>query len=260
VLELAAHAYGVLAQLEIEAHARRGARMQTFGIEDHGGRHRKHPHPTGRLECMIVGREERIARWHLGHEALIQIEAVSTGRGEEEREEARARYDFTDWPNVGAGASLEEQAEVWHQWGRRFLERDGSHRTIASLLRGRENTLIDVTPTDDQAKRANLARIALEVDRLGADSVIFTTEAWMAMAVQEDDPRHRLRARDRTDRVHSLITYAAARDGGSAAFSSAFRMVDGSPVLEEVVPFDADPRQALGPILEVWGRWPAEEK
>jgi hypothetical protein len=259
VLELAAHAYGMLAQLMIEAHARRGARMQTFGIEDHGGRHRKRPHPTGRLECMIVGREERIAHWHLGHEALMEIEAVAPARGEEGREEARERYDFTDWPRVGAGDSLEQQAEVWHQWARRFLERDGSHRTIASLFAGRENTLIDVTPEDDQSKRANLARIAVEVDRLGADSVIFTSEAWLAMAVEEGDPRHGVRARDRRDRVDSLITYAVARDGTSAAFSSRFRMDSGLPVLEDPTPLSADPRQSFGPILEVWDSWPEFE-
>lgn len=252
VLELASHAYGILAQLMIDAHAIRGARMQTFGVEDHAHRHRKRPHPTGRLECMIFGREERIARWHLGHEDLVEIEVLAPTSGEE----ARARYDFSGWPRAGAGDPLEKQAEVWHQWGRSFLERDGSHRTIASLFVGRENTLIDVTPKDDQAKRANLARIALEVDRLGADSLIFTSEAWLAGDVERGDPRHGVGARERPDREDSLITYALARDGTAAGYASRFGTLDGRVVLEDPVSLTVDPGVAFGPVLEVWDRWP----
>jgi hypothetical protein len=256
VLDLLAHAYGVLAALMIDAHARRGARMQTFGAEDHAGRHRRVPHPTGRLDCMIVGREQRIARWHLGHEELVEIETRTLANVGPEKEEARSRYDFTDWPKSSPGEDLERRAEVWHQWGRRFLERDRGHRTIASLFSPGTHTLIDVTPDDDQAKRANLAQLALEVDRLGADSLIFTTEAWFAIDVPADDPRHGVRARDRTDRKDTLVTYGIARDGTAVTIASDYELVKGEPELGEPYRLDADPRQSFRPVLEVWDRWP----
>lgn len=113
VPDLIAYCYGMLAQLVVDAHARRGVDMWTFGVEDHENRDRRFPHPTGRLDCMLIGREQRKARWHLGQEALIELEARKFAPTDERRDFARSHYeDMGDWPKTTLAAPLVERAAI----------------------------------------------------------------------------------------------------------------------------------------------------
>jgi hypothetical protein len=261
VLDLVAHCYGVLAQLLVEAHIRRGVAMQTFGEEDHENRRRRRPHPTGRLDCMLIGREQRTARWHLGHEALIELEARQIEWSDAEREQTRAHYDdMSEWPKTSPDAPFADQAKVWHEWGKRMLIHDGGHRTMAMLLADEGASYLDVTPEDDQGKWAMMSQIAIEIDRVAATEMIFTTEAWFALDVPEGDPRFGVRARDREDHVDVLMTYAISRDGTRIALSSEYELVDGTPVFTDPEPIElsTDFETQFTPVLEVWARWPSE--
>ncbi len=261
VLELVAHCYGVLAQLLVDAHARRGVAMLTFGEEDHQSRRRRYPHPTGRLDCMLLGREQRTARWHLGHESLIEFEATQIERSDADRQEVGAHYsDMADWPKTSPDAPLADRAAVWHEWGRRMLTRDGTHRTIAMLFSESGVSYFDVTPEDDQGKRAMMSRIAVEVDQRVATEMVFVTEAWFAIDVPEDNPQFGVRARDREDRQHALLTFAIGRDGTKVALASLFEVKDGSPAFLEPHPVDLsiDFEAQFRPVFEVWERWPEE--
>jgi hypothetical protein len=261
VLDLVAHCYGVLAQLLVDAHARRGVKMQTFGEEDHEKRTRRRQHPTGRLDCMLIGREQRTARWHLGHEALIELEARQIEWSDAEREQIRVHYDdMSEWPKTTPDAPLADQAKVWHEWGRRMLIHDGGHRTMAMLFADEGVTYLDVTPDDDQGKRAMMNQVAIEVDRVAATKMVFTTEAWFALDVPRDDPRFGVRARDRDDHLDVLMTYAISRDGTRIALSSQYEQVDGTPLFGDPNPIElsTDFETQFAPVLEVWNRWPCE--
>lgn len=261
VLELVAHCYGVLAQLLIDAHARRGVTMQTFGEEDHRSRKRRFPHPTGRLDCMLIGREQRTARWHLGHEALIELEAKQIEWSDADRENIRSHYsDMGEWPRTTPEASLSDQVEVWHEWGKRMLIHDGGHETIAILMANDGMSYFEVTPDDDQSKRAIMNRLAIEVDQRAAEAMIFISEAWIALDVPVGDPQFSVRARDREDREDALITSAVGRDGTRITLVSRYRVEDGTPTFIDPHPIEMTEHfgAQFGPILEVWDRWPAE--
>lgn len=263
VLDLVAHCYGVLAQLLVDAHARRGIAMQTFGEEDHENRRRRRTHPTGRLNCMLIEREQRTARWHLGHEALIELEARQIERSDAEREQIRAHYDdMNEWPKTSPDAPFEDQAKVWHEWGKRMLIHDGGHRTMAMLFADEGVSYLDVTPEDDQSKWAMMSQIAIEVDRVAATKMIFVTEAWFALDVPDDDPRFGVRARDREDHVDALITFAISRTGTRIALCSPYELVDGKPAFSDSHPveMDTDFEVPFAPIFEVWERWPNESE
>ena len=119
-------------------------------------------------------------------------------------------------------------------------------------------TFVDVTPDDDQAKRAMMAHLAVEVDRLAADELIFTTEAWFALDVPSDDSRFGVRARDRADREDVLVTYALGRDGERLALSSRYEVENKTPVFDpEPVGMDFDFGTYFGPVIEVWESWPS---
>lgn len=141
-----------------------------------------------------------------------------------------------------------------------MLVADRYHLTIAWLLRDGAQVAQTVMQLEDQQdKTMMLHRLAVQADRLGADGLILTTEAWGAPVVEPDDPRFALRPQERHDRREALVTYAVARDGPCHVWVSAFsRNSDGSIVLEEVHHEKGESQPFLEPVLAVWRAWSDE--
>lgn len=263
LLDTVAHCYGVLAELVGEAHERLGLRMQTFGGEEHGPRHSRRPHPSGRLPCMLPTVEARTAYWHLGEETLMQYVTRTVPPRSPTRDEAPDRYGLGNGQHgFMPGLSPHRQACAMHSLGKRILEVDGYHRTLAWLYHdcGQVTTMI-LDPEDQQDKVVRVRRLAQEVQRLGADAVLYTSEAWFALPVDDNDPRAPLRPAERDDRLEMLATYLIRRDGDHAAWFTPFgRDSNGAVVLhgtQEQAGFS--PLPFFAPVLRVWDSWPKSE-
>jgi hypothetical protein len=114
-------------------------------------------------------------------------------------------------------------------------------------------------PEDQQDKTMMAQRLAIEADRLGANGLILTTEAWRAPLVEPDDPRFALRAQERDDRGEALVTYAVARNGPCHTWISVFsRDSKGSIVLDKAEHQTAESQPFLEPVLAMWNTWPAD--
>ncbi|HEV3035991.1 MAG TPA: hypothetical protein VGX72_14525 [Solirubrobacteraceae bacterium] len=216
LLDALSYCYGHLATMIVEVHERCGTTMQTFGGETHEGPHDRRPHPSGRLPCMLPTAEARTAYWHLGEQTLLRhtTEAVERA-GAEALEQAADRYGIRDGQHeLLPGQPLAEQASTAHNLARRILEVDGNHATFAWLYRDQSRILTLMFEFEDQQdKIVKIRRIAQEVQRTGADAVLFTGEMWIASEVDADDQRFELRAGERADRAEGLVTYLLRRDG-----------------------------------------------
>ena len=192
LLDTLAHCYGVLAGLVSEAHERMGVRMQTFGGEEHGARHDRRPHPSGRLPCMLSTAEARTAYWHLGERSLMHhVTKMVERAGPDALEQAAGRYGIGGGQHgLMPGLSPRHRAAAMHALGKRMLEVDGFHRTFAWLYRDdKQVAMLVLDPEDQQDKVVKIRRLAQEVQRTGADTVLLTTEAWLAPEVDDEDPR-----------------------------------------------------------------------
>jgi hypothetical protein len=263
VLEVLAHCWGALARVVAAGHQARGQNMETCGLtaESACGAEVLPAHPTGRWRCMVASREARTRRRNLATGAPHEIEIVARQAPRDfDEDAARDHYGLQEWEPSPADADLTTKAASLHRFARNVLVADRYHLTIAWLLREGANVDQSVLLPEDQQDKTMMAhRLAVEADRLGADGLILTTEAWLAPLVERDDPRFALRAQDRDDRAEALITYAVARDGPCHTWISAFsRNADDSVVLDEVQHQTAEAQPLFEPLLTMWATWPPD--
>jgi hypothetical protein len=164
------------------------AELAVDGVcEGHGlGRH-----PSGRVPCMIAGRRSRTVRRDLSTGTLVDVEMAQIGGPPVSPEELLERYG----PGLPSDYRPREKgvfgiAEFFHVSGRRFIVVDGYLETVAWILKGGHPLRqVAMRPEDQREKYLAIASLAEEVDRLGANELVFTTEAWEALAVGPDDER-----------------------------------------------------------------------
>jgi hypothetical protein len=133
------------------------------------------------------------------------------------------------------GLPSHRRAAAVHSLGKRMLEVDGFHHTFAWLHRNDEQVeMVLLDREDQQNKVVKIRRLAQEIERTGADTLLFTTEAWFASEVDSDDPRAALRAGERDDRGEALVTYLLRRDGDHGTWITPFeRDANGRVMLRE---------------------------
>ena len=216
-------------------------------------------HPSGRWPCMVASREARTRRRNLATGAPYELEVVMRqGASQFDEQAMRERYRINEWEAAPAAADSVTRGAAFHHFARNVLVADRYHVTIAWLMRdGAQVAQTVMQPEDQQDKTMMLRSLAVEADRLGADELIFTSEAWEAPVVEPDDPRFALRPGERDDRGETLVTYAVARGGPCHTWHSRFaRDSDGTIVLEEAKHGIGDPQPFLEPLLAVWSEWP----
>lgn len=260
VLEVLAHCWGVLARLVAAAHDAREQAMEhcAFGAESVCAAVLLFPRPGGPPPCMIVSRESRTRRRNLSTGAPYELEVRSLQPPPEfDEQEIRERYRLNDWHAASADESLAVRGAAFHQFARHILTADGYHLPIAWLVRdGVRVVQTAMHPEDQRDKVMMMHRLAVEADRVGADTLMFTTEAWEAPLVRPDDPRFGLRAGERADRSEALVTYAIAQNGPCYTWHSRFqRAPDGAILLEEAEHQVVEAPPFLEPLLTIWSKW-----
>jgi hypothetical protein len=265
ITDVCAYGYGVLSTLLAEAHQHFGFQMRTFSGETHAGKHHRTAHLGGRLPCMLVTREARTAHVHLAKGKLVWLESreVAFEPGDEQRFRERSEA-MTIAPTALAPRPGDDPLDWGARWSsvaRRTLAHDGFHLPLAFLFDSEGNALSGVRMTfEDQAEKyLAFRRLAGDVDRLGAHTVIVISEMWGAsVPIAEIGPRMK-RASERTDRTESLVVVVATADGRHRSYHSPFtRDKQGRPVLgeTEVIEDKREVFPSLVPLQDVWSRWP----
>jgi hypothetical protein len=255
LLDTIGHCYATLARIVREAHERCGVTMRTFSGEAHEGRYVRFEHPTGRLPCMVATARHRTAYWHLGAGTLIEAELQKAPPSGISVEELRQHYgeDFAAHHRTHPLMPSDERAEAMHMLARRTMTVDKFHGTFAWLYReGVRLALVDVTPADQQDKAVKMRALADEVDRLGADGVIYTAETWLALDFDVDTRR----PSEREDRKEALMTSQLDRGSDAVLWLSLFTRDEGGNIVFEEPSRDLiDGPTNFRPILRVWERW-----
>ena len=101
-----------------------------------------------------------------------------------------------------------------------------------------------------------MRKLAAEIDRAGADAVVFSAETWLAIQLPLDDPQAELRAGERADRQEGFTTHLLQKSGPNLMFLSLFsRGGDAKIQLSDAVESEVQGPTSFEPILRVWRRW-----
>ena len=107
---------------------------------------------------------------------------------------------------------------------------------------------------DEEQKHLMMDHLASQANELGADGIIFSTEAWEAPIVDEQDDRAQLRPGERKDREEAFVTYGLTRGGPCRIWHSGMNRSNGELVLDELRASEADravpesPRSRVGSL------------
>jgi hypothetical protein len=258
ILDVLAHCYGVLTRIIVAAHEQWGGDFELCALgggEMCKGASRK-PHPSGRVPCMIASRSSRTVCRDLESGALVDMGIQLMDRPEIAPEDLLTRYgpDFPiDEPPEGEGAF--GAAELFHKAGRQFILTDENLVTVVWLFKGGQPLKqIALEPEDQREKYLSIERVAEEVDRLGADEIVFTAETWEASAVPYGDRRAGLRPAEREDRTEAIVTYALRAGGECRVWHSPVERTANGTQLGDITTHEDAPL-FLAPILKVWETW-----
>lgn len=245
LLEGIAHCVGQLDEVIEGAHKQ----FCDFMSSGDSGTHR----PASRLPGMEASRESRSASLHLVTGDFIGVQSSTPDLSTTVDADVEERYGrFWESAPKPPGRAI-DQAIVYHEWGKTFLKRDGNHAPFVWLFRdGKPVRMGQMFPEDQQDKMLMMERLAGEVERLSADAVIVSTEAWMALLVAENDDRHRLRAGERDDRFEAFVTEAVERDGSSVNLTTVFVREDEGIVFASTQTDFGRPALTFEPIRRVW--------
>ena len=186
---------------------------------------------------------------------MIPVTAPMT-QSEEDLRETVGRYHGAEnlKQKLTAASSLEERAAFWFEVAKDVLKTDGYH--LPTTLLGNPDgrmTINQLHMEDRTAKHLILRKVAAEVERTGADSVILINEAWLSrrgtlptFGYAVDDP----------NREEVLQLIAADAQGNVVAHNAVFvRDVENRiQFTEEVRTTTNIVANLLQPIMDVWER------
>jgi len=174
-----AHGYGEVASVVADAHRQAGVVMQTFGDETHARRPQRREHLGGRLSCMVAHAGVRTAYVHLAREWLMVPESREREFRREDFEGFEPGFTIPDNAlNREAGETILAAGERMVSFARALIEHTGVHHPMAMIHETRDlpPVIANLHASDAQEQALMVETIVEEVERLGAEGVVFISE------------------------------------------------------------------------------------
>ena len=260
LLETLAHAYGVLSNVVSDAHKEAGLKV-FVALRNKDGNNTPWKNPTeqlnGRLPCMVTSVEQRTSWAEFGSGAKVVPAVLPISFNPTLAAKARKRYaDIEVPPGLATGQNtLRQAAELHFEYAKKLLIKDGTHLTIAFLRAGGKGLgMVHLELQRRYDKYLSMPKLALEIEKVGADEVILISEAWLAFS----NPKHPGRsATDSPDRFEALDLMAASAAGEEIHLCAVFKRhgKNGENIeFESTIDNVERPAPLLEAIRDVWRR------
>jgi hypothetical protein len=244
LLDTMAQAYGFLSDLVKEAHHRAGHSFEHYIHDGDDIRRVK-----GRLPCMITTEEMRTVRIELATGCILKGRDIPQPLNPEMVEVAKKRYRLPDREPFPEDPL--ELAAFLLPTAKAILVRDKNHVRIMFLhaLDGWSHHVIVARSRTE--KYSVMRRIAEEVRKRKADSVVEIAEAWFAPIHGDRLPDDPATAKDREE---FLVISATTNTGLHRSYNTPFsRSIFGAVKLGETYIEDSPIPPYLAPLCKVWG-------
>jgi hypothetical protein len=253
LLDVLARVYGFFSEMISEAHQLCGSDMLTFDREK-GTVVSVTTHMSGRLPCMIVTMDIRRSYFHLKEHVPLKSDLEFVKLDEKMGRKAAKRYNLRSIskPHASESRDIYKIAEWFNDVAKQILVKDKYHSGLVILMLPNGNPQFIACNTPDQQGKYVLYRmIADEVDRSGADGVIFINEVWYSPEGESGATRPSLSP----NREEALTVSVASSDGRNRLYVTPFTRgplggirVQPTQILENQTMF------FLEPIYTVWRR------
>jgi hypothetical protein len=257
ILEALARAYSLLGDVVLDAHAKVN-QLQCIPMKPAHPDFRSSYHRTGLLECMAVGREQRIQRSKLSSGESYEIVSERAPVSEDTLKKASKRYKLEKEPYPEAWQSSDPiiVAENILARAKQILKKDKSHARMMFIRDGQGTWHQILLNAADRTEKHILMRVAASfMENVGADVLIDIAEAWILPASASFELEHH-DMEDAPSRKEVLQLVVASREGIHRTYITPFsRGVFGRIRLEETEQSDdTGYLHYLKPIVEVWRR------
>ena len=256
VLDALAHVYGQLAGMIIDLHRHLGVSIPDGGAE--AGEHLLlSPLPDGRLPSMEVPAEERTIYIAVRDGKEMEIGRIPQAPASAKvRKLARKRYGKDAWGGLKEADTFAAMAGTFFSEARRVMLRDNYHLPV--MLLWKDLVPLDhirAWPPDRRAKYMMMRDAAARARQVGANGVMYISEAWTAR--KEDLPASGFAAEAR-ERGEALVMSAANADGEMFTLQAEIiRKKVKTHKVKRLGPTVRDDGQVmtLAPFLEMWGNF-----
>jgi metal-responsive CopG/Arc/MetJ family transcriptional regulator len=257
LLETLASVFGLVSDVVLDAHAQMN-QLECIPTDPTHTDFRSAYHPTGILECMAVGREQRTERSKLASRESYEVVTDQSPLPADNLARARRRY----------GLGRNHHPEPWQvsdpivigenilQQAKQILKKDRSHARMIFIRDGRGAWHQTIPYARDRTEKYILMRVTASfMERVGADALIDVSEAWILPAEASLELEHH-DMENAPSRKEVLQLVIASRDGIRRSYRTPFtRGIFGGISLEETDQSDdANGLHYLMPVFEVWRR------
>jgi len=168
-----------------------------------------------------------------------------------EFERVRQRYGFSASASPErTGNDLRDRAHYFFDMGKKILVADGHHIFLVMLFTADKKLLLLELRPDDQSDKFRMWRkVASEVKRTNAKSIIAISEAWTTTVATGQPVVHAAEAADRGEALHLV---AASDDGGGLTLSARFTRTDGKIVIHDTEEHSLESVNVIAPVVAAW--------
>lgn len=256
-----AYAYGVLADLINDAHARQGVEHGLTMRTPHGlVRLDKREHANGRLPCMITTEESRTASYRIKDGSLtrggLSFPLWDIPKVVEDRAARKYKLDRIKVPQEKVN-SITDMVPFYAEIAKTILKKDKYHGWYIFYFRGLAPCGAEMLFARDRGDKMLLAKqIADSVTINEFDGIIITGEMWMAPMSHNSDGTIIPPAQS-PDRSEALIVYAENARGEQREHLITFRRRLGKIILGETIEqIDSEGKyNFMLPTRAIWKRW-----
>lgn len=252
ILESLAHSFGVLSELLLDAHKV----LLDQKERDNCPWFTSVKNTKGQLPpCMIAQDWDRTVWLDLHDGSILRPVELQKPTSEEEIRKDASRYPgFIEKQGLlSSCSSLHEESSALFEDAKVILETDGYHNPIALLgySDGRKH-IVGLAMGDQTEKVLMLRKLASEVDKTGAVSVILINEAWISRGPNYPSDGRVANYPNREEALHMI---AANESGETIVHTALFiRNAKGKVEFKEEWTSTSDNVNLLQPIREVWNR------
>jgi hypothetical protein len=177
----------------------------------------------GRLPpCMVAQDWDRTVWVDLHDGALMRPVSIPMDQSEDDLGRVAERYPGAKdlKGKLSPASSLQEEAAVWFEQAKNILRTDGYHLPTALIgYRDGKKTISQLHMEDRTAKHLMLRKLAAEIEKTGATSVILINEAWLSRGHKPPPSGH---AVDDPNREEALQLIATDASGGTFVHTAVF--------------------------------------
>jgi len=255
LLDVLSHCYGVLSTMIFDAHSHSKAVVPQVFVRYKNGKVKQHKesitHLDGRLPCMVVEAATRTVLVKLSTNEFLKPKLVKVKNVS--KKILIKRYGDV-FANKSRPNNKREKAMIFLELAKTVLRTDGHHVPIVFLeLKNNRYEIISFELGDQSEKYLMADKLARDVEKKGAKSVMGIAEAWAILPKNNNAPESGP-VEEIPERHEALTVDYLSSDGDEFSFHCIFRREGDSIEFGDLIESPRSNNLFYTPLRKAWKR------